>query len=129
MYAYRYESLIPGKPELVAEYKGKLFCFSTEANQEKFLRCSNREITVCVCHYKTECLYFHIIHISVSAMQIVIYFSPFASLFNMYVIKLDLRIIHNSSSFVCSNYITNCYYYETASCQRMFPAGSQTSMM
>ena len=34
----RYESLVPGNPELVAEYKGKLFCFSTETNQEKFMR-------------------------------------------------------------------------------------------
>jgi hypothetical protein len=35
---YRYESLIAGNPELVAEYKGRLFCFSTEINQEKFMR-------------------------------------------------------------------------------------------
>ena len=34
----RYESLIAGNPELVAEYKGRLFCFSTESNQEKFMR-------------------------------------------------------------------------------------------
>ena len=33
-----YESLIPGNPELVAVYKGKLFCFSSEINQEKFMR-------------------------------------------------------------------------------------------
>ena len=36
----RYESLIPGNPELVAEYNGRLFCFSTETNQEKFMRCN-----------------------------------------------------------------------------------------
>ena len=35
---YRYDSLLPGNPELVAEYKGKLFCFSSEKNQEKFMR-------------------------------------------------------------------------------------------
>ena len=35
---YRYESLMAGNPELVVEYKGRLFCFSTEANQEKFMR-------------------------------------------------------------------------------------------
>ena len=34
----RYESLVPGVPDLAAEYKNKLYCFSSEKNLEKFMR-------------------------------------------------------------------------------------------
>lgn len=98
-YACRYESLIPGKPELVAEYKGKLFCFSTEANQEKFLRYSNREMTMRICGYKTKCLhshnaymYIYWVYVSVSDLQIMLYVLPFTSLVNMYSLNLDVYI-------------------------------------
>ena len=41
--------MIPGNPELVAEYKGKLFCFSSEINQEKFMRYTLILLYVNVC--------------------------------------------------------------------------------
>ena len=34
----RYESLCPGNPELVAEFKEKLFCFASEEKLDKFMR-------------------------------------------------------------------------------------------
>ncbi|XP_064400448.1 adenylate kinase 9-like [Halichondria panicea] len=34
----RYESLCPGNPDIVAEYKGKLYCFRSIASQENFMR-------------------------------------------------------------------------------------------
>lgn len=35
---FRYESLCPGNPELVAEYKGKIYCFASEDRLNKFMR-------------------------------------------------------------------------------------------
>ena len=35
---HRYESLRPGNPEVAAEYKGKLYCFASDEQLDKFMR-------------------------------------------------------------------------------------------
>ena len=35
---HRYESLVAGTSNYVAEYKNKLYCFASEANLDRFMR-------------------------------------------------------------------------------------------
>ena len=34
----RYENIVPGEPDLVVEYREKLFCFESEEKLQKFMR-------------------------------------------------------------------------------------------
>lgn len=45
---FRYEYLHPGRPDIAAEYKGKLYCFRSLECQEKFMRFESCSYATCL---------------------------------------------------------------------------------
>ena len=37
-YFCRYEAIVPGDPELIVEYRGKLYCFVDEGALQQFMK-------------------------------------------------------------------------------------------